>query len=391
MDFYLKLWIDTNVSSVQEIFYAPTNYFSRISNSNKDFLVKLISKLEVYRTLCSFSSGKSPGPDGLNREFYRCFLKDIDNLLLDVVNHFFKTSPPPHSLGDTYVTLIRKNDNPTMASDFCPISIMCNISYKVISKLLANRLKFMLPNLVGGEQCGFITSSNPLDNILAVQEVAHSIEKDYKSAPKMILKIDFEKAYDTIKWNAILATLLRMDFPLKWISWAKAYLLFARFSFLVNGIPSSWTMSSRGIKQGDPLSPYLFVLTSQILTMILNKAMDLCLITGFVSRLILNFNHLIYADDLILVTKANRQFAMNCHLCLFLYARLTVQCPNPLKSTVYYPSLLNKRIVSHIISILCFKCGTFPFTYMGVMIAPKRLKINQFQHLVLRVANSLAS
>lgn len=98
-----------------------------------------------------------------------------------------------------------------------------------------------------------------------------------------------------------------------------------------------------------------------------------------------------YADDLILVTKANRQTTRNCNLFSSIYARLTCQHLNVLKFAVYYPSWFNKRMVSSINSILGLKCGTFPFTYLGAMVAPKRLKINQFQSLVSQVANFVAS
>lgn len=92
-----------------------------------------------------------------------------------------------------------------------------------------------------------------------------------------------------------------MDFPLTWISCVKACIPSTRFSLLISGTPSDWISFSRGIQQEDPLSPYLFVLTSQILTITLNKAIDMSLIPYFDSRLTLNFNHLVYADDLILV------------------------------------------------------------------------------------------
>lgn len=95
------------------------------------------------------------------------------------------------------MALIPKNDSPKIVTNFHLISL-CNVCYKVIIKILAKRIRNVLPNLIGRKQCGFIVGHYPMDNILAVQEVAHSIEHDLRSPPRMIAKIDDEKAYDTL-------------------------------------------------------------------------------------------------------------------------------------------------------------------------------------------------
>lgn len=141
----------------------------------------------------------------------------------------------------------------------------------------------------------------------------------------MIVKLDIERAYDTVSWNAILATLTRMNFPSKWISWIHTCISTVSFSILVNEIPSPWFKSSRGLRQGDPLFFYLFILVAQNLTAMLNYAMRINFILGFNSNLSCNFNHLIYAYDLILVTKASRQTARNIKVCFHIYKNLTGQ------------------------------------------------------------------
>lgn len=232
----------------------------------------------------------------------------------------------PSSWGKTFITLILKKDNPLTISDFRPISL-CNVCYKVIAKLLANRLRLVM-NLVDIEQNGFISGCGAYDNTIAAQEITHSLESDSSVLPRMILKVNVEKAFDTIEWNVVLTNLQIMLFPERWISWIKNYLSSASFSFIINGKHSNWISSSRGVRQGDPLSPLLFILISQTLTTILNKACTLNLVPGFNCNLPKNFNHHMFADDLILVTSASRKVARNSLFCLNLYHKLTDQKPN---------------------------------------------------------------
>lgn len=152
----------------------------------------------------------------------------------------------------------------------------------------------------------------------------------------MLIKTDIEKAYDTLRWN--IAIFSNMGFPTLWISWVKTCLSSNRFSFLINGQPSNWISSARGIRQGVHLSLYMFIFASQNLTVILNKALSLDLVPSFNPNLALNFNHLMYANDLNLVTRANRKSARKCKLCLDIYAHLTGQISNSSKSTIYFPS-----------------------------------------------------
>lgn len=110
-----------------------------------------------------------------------------------------------------------------------------------------------------------------------------------------------------------------MKFPTIWLCWIQACIASSSFAFFINGIPSKFISTSRGIRQGDPLSSYLFILVSQNLTAILNHALEIGMLPGFDNRLSQNFNHLMHADDLILVSKASRIVARNIKFCLSIY------------------------------------------------------------------------
>ncbi|XP_039138822.1 uncharacterized protein LOC120276159 [Dioscorea cayenensis subsp. rotundata] len=381
---FLKFEISMGLLSLIDVLAALPDDLPCLSSVDCDFLSREVSREEIHMTVLDLPSGKSPGPDGFNAEFYKFFWADIGDQLTDAIQYFFANSIMPFSWGKTFISLIPKKDNPSSVSDYRPISL-CNVCYKVISKILANRLKLVLPKLIGREQVGFVVGRCAFDNIIALQEVVHSLEKDYLHPPRMLIKIDIEKAYDTVSWNAILATLTKMNFPSSWISWISACLHSTSFSLLINGQPSPWFKSCRGIRHGDPLSSFLFIIVSQNLTSILNHAQNLGMIPGFCNLLKYNFNHLMYADDLILITHASRRIARNINLCLSIYSNISGQCPNVNKSAVFFPSWFNSRVTKSISSILNFNIASFPLTYLGVFVSPKRLAKQVFNSMVIKI------
>lgn len=180
MNHFSDLWLDQTKDNLQEIVHALPDDLPQVSMSEGDSLICTISFKEVHDALFSLPTGKSPGPDGLNVEFFRFYWNDIGTILFTAIQYFFENTVMPNAWGRTYITLIPKKPNPKCASDYRPISL-CNVCYKIISKILANRLKNVLPNLIGKEQCGFVSGRTPFDNIITLQESVHSIENDTKS------------------------------------------------------------------------------------------------------------------------------------------------------------------------------------------------------------------
>lgn len=136
----------------------------------------------------------------------------------------------------------------------------------------------------------------------------------------MIIKLDVGKAYDTINWHVDIVVLIKMGFPSKWIAWISSCLKTSSFSLLINGQPTSWFSSTHGVRQGDPISSYLFILLSQILSNLHNRAKYLKLIPGVCNDLNYDFSHLMYANSLILITSAFRKVTRNIKCCLLIYS-----------------------------------------------------------------------
>jgi hypothetical protein len=147
-------------------------------------------------------------------------------------------------------------------NDFRPISLVGGI-YKIISKVLANRFKSILGKIISNTQNAFIGDRQILDSVLIANECVDSQIRSEDSG--LLCKLDLEKAYDHVNWDFLLYLLQRCSFGEKWRAWIRFFISMVRFSILVNGTPSSFFNSSRGLQQGDHFSPLLFVVVLKAL------------------------------------------------------------------------------------------------------------------------------
>ena len=181
--------------------------------------------------------------------------------------------------------------------------------YKLLSKVLANRLRVVLDNLISETQNSFVGGRQILDSVLIANECLDSRLKS--RIPGVVCKLDIEKAYDHVNWEALFYLLGRMGFGLKWRGWIKACVSTVRFSVLVNGSLEGFFGSSRGLRQGDPLSPLLFLLITEVLSRLLKKTEEYNLIRSFyvgaVNSFGVSISHLLFADDTILFCDASKE------------------------------------------------------------------------------------
>jgi hypothetical protein len=206
------------------------------------------------------------------------------------------------SINSTFLALIPKVNSPSSFSDFRPIAL-CNLCYKIIAKVIAKRIRPILSRALSEEQLGFLKGRQILDAIGTAQECLHSIKN--KKLQAIILKLDLKKAYDCTNWDFLRLILLQSGFGISTTNWIMACVTSTSYAILINGEASNFFKSSRGLRQGCPLSPLLFILVMEGLSLSLKKAQDDGTLTGIkVSRLI-KVLHLLFVDDILIMSRAS--------------------------------------------------------------------------------------
>ncbi|PKI50218.1 hypothetical protein CRG98_029401 [Punica granatum] len=207
----------------------------------------------------------------------------------------------PTSVNDTFIFLIPKTKSPETITQYRSISL-CNTIYKIISKILVRRLRPHLSDLISSFQSSFIPGRRASDNVIILREVIHSFRKRKGRMGNFIVKLDLEKAFDRLEWCFICKVLTHFKFPKVWIEWLMACVSSTSTSILFNGSCLESFIPSRGIRQGDPISPCIFILCMDYLLHLIEDKVDLQAWRG-IRRTCQSFpiTHLLFVDDILLM------------------------------------------------------------------------------------------
>nr|GEV70261.1 RNA-directed DNA polymerase, eukaryota, reverse transcriptase zinc-binding domain protein [Tanacetum cinerariifolium] len=199
---------------------------------------------EVKRTVWDCGTNKSLGPDGFSFEFYRKYWTTIDDDVFQAVRDFFVNGQFPRGCNSSFITLIPKIQDAKFVKDFRPISLIGSV-YKIIAKNLANKLCVALPYLISDVQSAFVANRQILDRPFILNELLSWCK--FKKLNGMIFKVDFENAFDSVKWDYLDETLKAFGFGSKWRNWISSCLNNAMGSVLVNGSPTLEFQFHKGI------------------------------------------------------------------------------------------------------------------------------------------------
>ncbi|GJY97352.1 RNA-directed DNA polymerase, eukaryota [Tanacetum coccineum] len=304
-------WVDDPVQVKREFFEHFRGRFDKpsvnracidtpfpvsLSIDQKEDMERRISKEEVKRAVWDCGVDKSPGPDGFSFSFYRHFWPVIEKDVFEAVDYFFMYGEIPNGCNSNFIALIPKILDANMVKDFRPISLIGSL-YKIIAKILANRLVGVLGDLVNEVQSAFVADRQILDGPFILDEVLQWCRRKKKHA--LIFKVDFEKSFDSVRWDFVDDVLNKFGFGERWRTWIQSCLRSSRGSILVNGSPTEEFQFFRGLKQGDPLSPFLFILIMESLHISFQRVVDAGLFTGIKINSMVNLSHLFYAYDAI--------------------------------------------------------------------------------------------
>ena len=381
--FYESLFSSSNPSDMHKVMEAVE---PKVTADMNQELTKVFTREEVDLALKNMEPLTAPGPDGMPPIFFQSFWSvvgdDVTFAVLDCLNN----CRIPPDLNHTFVTLIPKVKSPEFISEFRPISL-CNVIYKLFSKVLANRLKKVLPYLVSENQSAFQAGKVITDNILMAFETLHYM-KNHQSGKTgfMALKLDMSKAYDRVEWSFMKELLRKLGFHEKWVALMMECITTVSYSILINGEPSGTINPSRGIRQGDPLSPYLFILCTEGLHGLLNQAVVAGDIRGIsICRNGPRLTHLFFTDDSLLFCRASIQECQNIQDILLTYEKASGQQLNRDKTTLFFGKNVHQSLQEVIISLLGVSEVKQYEKYLGLPSFVGRRKKASFQYIKKQV------
>ncbi|CAN0911776.1 Transposon TX1 uncharacterized 149 kDa protein [Linum grandiflorum] len=242
---------------------------------------------------------KAPGPDGLNPGFYQHFWQLMGDDIFTAATGWLEAETFPSEIQATNIILLPKVEVPKGMKDLRPISL-CSVLYRLIAKVLANRLGRVLPNLISEEQSAFMAGRSIIDNVMVAFEIIHSMRRRQTGKwGEVAVKIDISKAYDRVEWRYLEAVLCKMGFAARWIRWMMLCVKSVQYSVLVNGEWVGPIVPCRGLRQGCPLSSFLFIMCAEGLSAMIHKAAAVGHLTGTrVCRGAPSITHLLFADDI---------------------------------------------------------------------------------------------
>ncbi|XP_062074810.1 uncharacterized protein LOC133778804 [Humulus lupulus] len=283
-------------------------------------LIRKFSKADVKKALFSIPGTKIPGPDGYGSKFYKAMWQDIGDEISEAILEFFNTGKIPAELNETVLALVPKIYMPSSAVDYRPINY--------------NRKN---------------------------------------TSPRCALKIDLSKAYDTVNWCFLERLLVCLRFPTRFIHWVMVCLRSTSYVLMMNGRLQGGFQGVKGLRQGDPISPLLFVLIMEYLTQLLQLGAQQHDFRFHPLCKSLKIINLCFADGLIIFYKANRGSGQCVKKIFDDFCSSTGLKANLSKSQVYFGGVLNANKVN-LLQVLQFEEGTFPFKYLGVPMRPKKWK-----------------
>ncbi|PKU64084.1 Putative ribonuclease H protein [Dendrobium catenatum] len=348
------------VSTITQHFWELYNPPHRIIDNLGMFPVGSILTDFVANDLCSFVN---------DNDIKAVVFMGSSSASPRAIKSFFSKGYMPNGVKHTALAIIPKHKNVVNISDYIPIAL-CNVGYKITTKVIACRLKPVMPLIIENNLVSFLKSRISTDNILLASDILATANRK-GGAHMFCAKLDIKKAFDSVNREFIFARLIQKGFPSTFVNWIKMCISDVKFSIVLNGALEGFFPSTAWLRQGCPLSPYLFFLVMDAFLNILKER-------GFIGIYADNFNltHLLYADDVLVFGEASSH---NCHKLASIlrdFGNSTGLYVNFDKSAIMFPK--HQRNQHDICQILSIHNITTKITYLGIPLSFHRLKVEDF-------------
>lgn len=348
------------------------------SENQRNAMTMRFTRLEIRNAFFSLPRNKTSGPDGYSAEFFCGCWEIVGPEVCDAIEEFFISGSMLKQWNTTTMVLIPKITNAASTSDFRPISCL-NTIYKVISKLLASRLLPLLTQVISSAQSAFLPGRLLGENVLLATDLVNGYNRQ-SSEPKAMLKVDLRKAFDSVRWDFVLAALTALGIPQQFVNWISECISTASFTIAFNGTTGGNFKSSKGLRQGDPLSPYLFVLAMEVFSSLLQSRFDSGYIHYHPRASDLKLSHLMFADDVMIFFDGGSSSLHGVSEALEDFASWSGLKINPQKSQLFCAGVneMEATAMSH----YGFSTGILPVRYLGLPLMSRKLRINEYEPLL---------
>ncbi|KAL0458617.1 UNVERIFIED_CONTAM: putative mitochondrial protein, partial [Sesamum latifolium] len=359
---------------------------SRVLEEVNQHLIRPYTSDEVTLALSQMSPLKSPGPDGLPPLFFQKYWNIVGIDVIKCVLEFLNSHTFLPRLNHTYIVLIPKCATPESVSQFRPISL-CNVIYKLASKAISNRLKACLDSIISPSQSAFIQGRLITDNVLISCEIHHFLKNTRKGkVGNAALKLDMSKAYDRIEWRFLERVLGKLGFHQSFISLIMLCVASVSFSFILNSRAFGHIQPHRGLRQEDPLSPYLFICCVEALGCLIQNAEDKNRFKGIaVARNAPRISHLLLDDDSLIFGEATKESFQCIRDILRKYEKASGQFINLQKSSVVFSRNTEVHIQEELAQIIGVTVADRYEKYLGLPSCIWRSKREIFQYIRKRI------
>ncbi|KAL0458285.1 UNVERIFIED_CONTAM: LOB domain-containing protein 29 [Sesamum latifolium] len=365
-----------------------------VDEDMEDELSQPYHENEVTKALFEMAPLKSLGPDGMSPIFYQKFWHIVKYDVIPCTLRLLNSHDMPHTLNDTQIVLIPKCKNPDMLSQFHPISL-CNVIYKIASKTVANRLKRILDRIISPAQSAFVPGRLIIDNILLAFEVNHFLNtKTIGKKGFMAMKLDvskaYNKAYDKVEWVFLEQVLSKLGFSRPFIHLVMLFVSSVSYSFMLGGKQFASIIPQRGLRQGDPLSPYLFLLCTEAFSSMLDHAVSCHQLLGISAcRGAPHISHLLFVDDTLIFSQGTVEHSRIIKVILETYRKASGQEINFHKSSVAFSKNSSTASRQDVVREMNIRMENKMELYLGLPSRTARSKRELFSAICDRIWNRL--